>query len=142
MEHNTTTDFDYDAMNRQTRSAETSEVKGARWIFDWRTGATPSYEKSITVLKYGYDLAGNRVREQTFDGIAIAGSPDGTVKKPYDYVYDDLHRMAGYTGFGASDKMDGILYDGAGRQVAARTLVGETGGSYEYRYSQYDATGK
>ena len=142
VEHNTTTDFDYDAMNRQTRSAETSEVKGARWIFDWRTGATPSYEKSITVLKYGYDLAGNRVREQTFDGIAIAGSPDGTVKKTYDYVYDDLHRMAGYTGFGASDKMDGILYDGAGRQVAARTLVGETGGSYEYRYSQYDVAGK
>ncbi|MDT0140822.1 hypothetical protein Q9R47_24125, partial [Acidovorax sp. PRC11] len=38
--------------------------------------------------------------------------------------------------------MDGILYDGAGRQVAARTLVGETGGSYEYRYSQYDVAGK
>ncbi|AVS67170.1 hypothetical protein C8245_17055 [Paracidovorax avenae] len=142
VEHTNTTDFDYDAMNRQIKSVEDSTVKGARWTFDLRTGATPSYEKSLTPLKYTYDLAGNRIREQTFDGIAIAGSPDGTVKKTYDYVYDDLHRMSGYTGYGASDLMDGILYDGAGRQVAARTLVGETGGSYEYRYSQYDAMGK
>ncbi|WP_035227000.1 hypothetical protein, partial [Paracidovorax oryzae] len=123
--HTSTTGFEYDAMNRQMKSREESSVNG-----------------SITTLKYTYDLAGNRTMDQTFDGPAITGSPDGTIRKTYAYAYDDLHRMAGYTGFGASDKMDGILYDGAGRQVAARTLVGETGGSYEYRYSQYDAMGK
>ncbi|MBF9265626.1 hypothetical protein, partial [Paracidovorax cattleyae] len=123
--HTDTTDFQYDAMNRQTWSRQTSSVNGA-----------------IETHKYGYDLAGNRVREQVFDGPAIPNDANGTIRKTYDYIYDDLHRIESYTGAGAADMMDHIRYDGAGRQVAARTLVGPEGGSYEYRYSQYDATGK
>ncbi|WP_234369556.1 LysM peptidoglycan-binding domain-containing protein [Paracidovorax avenae] len=114
--HTDTTDFQYDAMNRQTGSQQKSSVNGA-----------------VETHTYEYDLAGNR----TLDKTVTNGQT-----KTYSYTYDDLHRIDYYRGDGASDQMDHIRYDGAGRQVAARTLIGETGGSYEYRYSQYDATGK
>ncbi|BFO60919.1 hypothetical protein AVXHC21_28140 [Acidovorax sacchari] len=129
--HTDTTDFLYDGMNRQIWSRQTSSVTGA-----------------IETHRYSYDLAGNRIMDQTYSGPPIPktdnnpGSPDGKLKKTYTYTYDDLHRIDYYRGDGASDQMDRILYDGAGRQVVARTLIGEDGGSYEYRYNQYDATGK
>ncbi|WP_167333665.1 LysM peptidoglycan-binding domain-containing protein [Paracidovorax oryzae] len=123
--HTDTTEFEYDAMNRQTRSQQKSSVNSA-----------------IETHKYFYDLAGNRVREQVFDGPAIPTDANGTIRKTYDYIYDDLHRLDSYTGAGAADMMDNIKYDGAGRQVASRTLVGPEGGSYEYRYNRYDATAK
>ncbi|WP_417629440.1 LysM peptidoglycan-binding domain-containing protein [Paracidovorax cattleyae] len=114
--HTDTTDFQYDAMNRQAWSQQVSSVNGG-----------------VETHTYEYDLAGNR----TLDRTVTNGQT-----KTYTYTYDDLHRIDYYRGDGASDQMDRIRYDGAGRQVAARTLIGETGGSYEYRYSQYDAAGK
>ncbi|WP_230681381.1 hypothetical protein, partial [Paracidovorax cattleyae] len=104
--HTDTTDFQYDAMNRQAWSQQVSSVNGG-----------------VETHTYEYDLAGNR----TLDRTVTNGQT-----KTYTYTYDDLHRIDYYRGDGASDQMDHIRYDGAGRQVAARTLIGETGGSYEY----------
>jgi YD repeat-containing protein len=127
-DHTGTTTFEYDAMNRQVLSVETSVVKGARWVLDLRNGATPVVETTNTTHTYLYDLAGNRIQDET--------KINDESKKTYKYVYDDLHRIDSYNGASANDMMDGIKYDGAGRQVAARTLIGAEGGTYEYRYNQ------
>jgi len=125
--HTSTTAYGYDAMNRQIRSQEVSSVTGA-----------------VDTHKYRYDYAGNRIQDETYSGGPIEGSPNGKLVKTY--VYDDLNRVVKYKGYGVSEDTDQILFDGAGRQVYARSLVmrgaEEKTPQYENRYNQYDAMGK
>jgi len=127
--HTSTTAYGYDAMNRQIRSQEVSSVTGA-----------------VDTHKYRYDYAGNRIQDETYSGGPIEGSPNGKLVKTYEYVYDDLNRVVKYKGYGVSEDTDQILFDGAGRQVYARSLVmrgaEEKTPQYENRYNQYDAMGK
>ncbi|GKS92669.1 hypothetical protein AVTE2539_24910 [Acidovorax sp. SUPP2539] len=124
--HTSTTAYGYDTMNRQIRSQEVSSVTGA-----------------VDTHQYRYDYAGNRTQDQTYSGGPIEGSPNGKLEKTYNYVYDDLNRMASYTGYGVAERTDQILYDGAGRQVYAKSLVKANNlWNEEHRYNRYDATGK
>ena len=59
-----------------------------------------------------------------------------------NYVYDDLHRLDSFSisQSGKATQSGQILYDGAGRQVYAKTL--SSTGEAEHRYNQYDTLGR
>ena len=121
-----TTQYSYDAMNRQNKSWE---------------AFTDGITTTTTTHVYEYDLAGNRWHDETYNG-GTSLDALGTRKTNYRYLYDDLHRIESYTGEGANDRME-IKYDGAGRQVYSRSQVSQIPTTRnEYRYNQYDATGK
>ncbi|WP_198406337.1 LysM peptidoglycan-binding domain-containing protein [Delftia acidovorans] len=125
------TTYEYDAMNRQTVSREEQTQK---------IGLDTKATTIVTTLthNYAYDLAGNRVsdlaREQT-SGKALQETVN-------NYVYDDLHRLDSFSisQSGKATQSGQILYDGAGRQVYAKTL--SSTGEAEHRYNQYDTLGR
>jgi YD repeat-containing protein len=125
------TTYAYDAMNRQTVSREEQTQK---------IGLDPKATTIVTVLthNYGYDKAGNR----TSDVAVEQTSGKAAQETVNNYVYDDLHRLDSFSISQSGKAMQSgqILYDGAGRQVYARTLssTGET----EHRYNQYDTLGR
>jgi YD repeat-containing protein len=121
------TTYSYDAMNRQLASREYQ-------------GATPNG----TLLKshdYLYDQAGNRIQDTVFEKSTTAGVAD--TRGTYQYIYDDLHRLESYSGYGIAERTDTIRYDGAGRQVYAMSLARSNNlWNDEHRYNQYDILGR
>ena len=121
-----TVTYTYDSMNRQLSSTKRETVK---------TGTGTLLESHV----YTYDLAGNRRSDAAY---IKGGGANGTdAGGTYIYTYDDLHRLV--QSQRGTDELFQYYYDGAGRTVASRSvLYGRTGGYDEYRYNQYDATGR
>ena len=122
------TTYAYDAMNRQTVS------------FEWQIQKVGLEQITSTTLKhnYAYDLAGNR----TSDIASEQTSGKAAQETVHNYVYDDLHRLDSFSisQSGKATQSGQILYDGAGRQVYAKTL--SSTGEAEHRYNQYDTLGR
>ncbi|WP_062794176.1 LysM peptidoglycan-binding domain-containing protein [Delftia acidovorans] len=122
------TTYAYDAMNRQTVS------------FEWQIQKVGLEQITSTTLKhnYAYDLAGNR----TSDIASEQTSGKAAQETVNHYVYDDLHRLDSFSisQSGKATQSGQILYDGAGRQVYAKTL--SSTGEAEHRYNQYDTLGR
>jgi len=125
------TTYEYDAMNRQTVSREEQTQK---------IGLDPKATTIVTTLKhnYAYDLAGNR----TSDIASEQTSGKAAQETVNNYVYDDLHRLDSFSisQSGKATQSGQVLYDGAGRQVYAKTL--SSTGEAEHRYNQYDTLGR
>ncbi|WP_289241151.1 LysM peptidoglycan-binding domain-containing protein [Delftia sp.] len=122
------TTYAYDAMNRQTVS------------FEWQIQKVGLEQITSTTLKhnYAYDLAGNR----TSDIASEQTSGKAAQETVNNYVYDDLHRLDSFSisQSGKATQFGRVLYDGAGRQVYAKTL--SSTGEAEHRYNQYDTLGR
>uniref|UniRef100_UPI000B2A2D3F LysM peptidoglycan-binding domain-containing protein n=1 Tax=Delftia acidovorans TaxID=80866 RepID=UPI000B2A2D3F len=122
------TTYAYDAMNRQTVS------------FEWQIQKVGLEQITSTTLKhnYAYDLAGNR----TSDISSEQTSGKAAQETVNNYVYDDLHRLDSFSisQSGKATQSGQVLYDGAGRQVYAKTL--SSTGEAEHRYNQYDTLGR
>ncbi|AYM96375.1 LysM peptidoglycan-binding domain-containing protein [Acidovorax sp. 1608163] len=115
--------YTYDSMNRQLSSRSVSKTGDT---LEWHT--------------YRYDLAGNRVEEQS--AVKNTDSTGGPFKGGTTlYTYDDLHRLDMQM-VGGPDQVYRYYYDGAGRTVATQSVLYAREGNFnEYRYNQFDATG-
>ncbi|MFG0787541.1 Ig-like domain repeat protein [Delftia tsuruhatensis] len=125
------TTYAYDAMNRQTVSREEQIQK---------LGLDPKATTIVTTLthNYAYDLAGNRTSDITREQTSGKAAQE-TIN---NYVYDDLHRLDSFSisQSGKATQFGQVLYDGAGRQIYAKTL--SSTGEAEHRYNQYDTLGR
>jgi len=123
--HTSTTQYGYDAMNRQASSVEKN-----------------SAGQTLETHTYVYDQAGNRLQDWRFVK-GVKGDGSDNLGGRYEYTYDLLNRMESYSGFGGPTERQINQYDGAGRLVYSMALVRPNGlWSEEHRYNQYDATGK
>ncbi|CAN7568470.1 Ig-like domain repeat protein [Acidovorax sp. LjRoot129] len=126
--NNSVTRFTYDAMNRQKGSSE----------YAWNGDQLGTL---LETHNYVYDLAGNRIADNNVF-ISGGGENGSNVNGSYAYIYDDLHRMVSYSGYGIAERQT-YQYDGAGRAVYTMSLV-KRGSLWneEHRYNQYAPAGK
>lgn len=59
-------------------------------------------------------------------------------------AYSNGRRVVNYWAAGERERIDNILYDGAGRQIYGKSLAKSSSGWWtdEHRYNLYDVTGK